>query len=371
MKLQISQENLNQGLSIASRFVSSRPQLPILSSILLSVDNGKLRLSATNLELGINIWLGAKIEKEGSLAMPAKEMAEFVSYLSTQNVDLVSEKDNQLTISSSQATASFVGMRADEFPQIPKLDKQSSFSLPLKGLSEAVSQVGFAAASDETRPVLEGIFWQFGNGEYSMVATDGYRLSLKKVVLEQKSGEEKSAFLVPAKTLSEVIRLGKQETVQIGLTKGQNQAIFAFPQMEISSRLLEGEFPEYEKIIPQSTKTKVFLNKDDFAQSVKIASVFARESANIVLLNIDKQEITITANAPQVGENKTSLPVKAEGEPVKIAFNFKFLLDFVNAVPADKKDIIIELNDSLSPTVFKIDGDDTWLHIIMPVRMEE
>ncbi len=371
MKLQILQNNLDQGLSITSRFVSSRPQLPILNNILLSTDNGKLCLSATNLELGINIWLGAKIEKPGKLAMPAREMAEFVSYLSTEKINLVSEKDNQLTISSPQATASFVGMRVDEFPQVPSLDKKSSFSLPLESLSQAVSQVGFAAASDETRPVLEGIFWQFENGEYRMAATDGYRLSFKKVTLGKKSTKEKSAFLVPAKTLSEVIRLGKGETVQIGLTKGQNQAIFAFPQMEISSRLLEGEFPEYEKIIPQSAKTKVSLNKEDFVQSVRIASVFARESANIVLLKIGKQEMTITANAPQVGENKASLPVKVEGEPIKIAFNYKFLLDFVNAVPADKKDITIELNDPLSPTVFKIDGDKTWLHIIMPVRMEE
>jgi len=370
MKLQILQSNLTQGLSVSSRFVSSRPQLPILANILFSTDKGKLCLSATNLDLGINIWLGAKVEKEGSLAMPAKEVAEFVSYLSVQNVDLVSEQDNKLTISSSQATASFVGMRADEFPKIPRLDSKNSFSLPLSSLSQAVSQVAFSAASDETRPVLEGVFWQFDSGEYRMVATDGYRLSLKKVALEQKS-TEKSSFLVPARTLSEVIRLGKEEMVEVGLSKNQNQAIFAFPQMEISSRLLEGEFPEYEKIIPGETKTKVSLDRDDFAQSVKIASVFARESANIVLLTIDKQEMTITANASGVGENKTSLPVKMDGEPVKIAFNFRFLLDFINAVPADKKEITIKLNDSLSPTVFGIDGDESWLHIIMPVRMEE
>lgn len=369
MKLQILQSNLTQGLSIVSRFVSSRPQLPILANILFSTDKGKLCLSATNLDLGINIWLGAKVEKEGSLTMPAKEVTEFVSYLSVQNVDLFSEKENQLTVSSSQATASFVGIRADEFPKIPRLDRKDSFSLPLNDLSKAVSQVAFAAASDETRPVLEGIFWQFEGGEYRMIATDGYRLSLKKVGLKDKK-TEKSSFLVPARTLNEVVRLGKEEAVEVGLSKNKNQAIFAFPQMEISSRLLEGEFPEYEKIIPEESKTRVYLDKDDFSQSVKIASVFARESANIVLLTIEKDQMTLTANSSRVGENKTSLPVKVEGEPIKIAFNFRFLLDFINAC-GDKKEIIIDLNDPLSPTVFRVDGDESWLHIIMPVRMEE
>jgi len=316
--------------------------------------------------------LGAKIEKEGQIALPAREITEFVSYLSVEKVALESERENQLTVSSSQAKATFVGMRPDEFPQVPGVDKKSSFTLPLGGLIEAVSQVSFAAANDESRPVLEGIYWQFSNQQYQMVATDGYRLSLKKVRLPKATGKEgKTAFLVPARALNEVIRLGKGETAEVGLNKDKNQVIFSFPQAEVSSRLLEGEFPEYEKIIPTQVKTRVSVDRTDLSQAVKIASVFARESANIVVFQVGKKAIEITANAPQVGENKTSLPAKIEGEPVKIAFNYRFLLDFISAVPADKNDLVIELTEALSPAAFKVEGDETWLHIIMPVRLEE
>lgn len=372
MRLEILQETLNEGLGIVSRFVSLRPQLPILSNILLATEEGKLLLSATNLELGVNLWLGAKIEKEGKIALPAREITEFVSYLSGGKLILEKEeKQDRLTISSPQAKGSFVGMKADEFPRVPRLEKEKSFTLPLEGLREAVSQVSFAAAEDETRPVLGGVYWQFKDNQYQMVATDGYRLSLKKVPFPKKEKKEKMVFLVPARSLNEMVRLSKGDEVKVSLSEDENQVVFGFPQLEVSSRLLEGEFPEYEKIIPQESKTQVVVSREDFIQAVKIASVFAREAANIIVFQIDKKEVVLTVEAPQVGENRTSLPAQTEGEPLKIAFNYRFLLDFLGAVPPEEKELVWQLNTPLSPAVFKLKGDESWLHIIMPVRLEE
>jgi len=377
MKIEILRENLNSGLTTASRFISSRPQLPILANVLIVTDEGKVKLSATNLEMGVNLWLGAKVEEEGKICLPAKEITEFISYLSAEKLTLETQKESQLIVFSPQARASFVGMASEEFPEIPHLNEDESFILLLPELVLAVSQVSFAAAVDETRPVLAGIYWQFNTDGYQMVATDGYRLSVKKVILEQKpkikksEKEEKVVFLVPAKTLNEVVRLGRGESVKIGLTKEGNQAIFGFPQLEISSRLLEGDFPEYERIIPTQKKTSVLVDKNDFSSAIKAASVFARQSANIVILSIDKKEMEITADAPHVGENKTTLPIKAEGEPIKVAFNFRFLLDFINAVPSGQEELLLELTEPLSPVVFKIYGDESWIHVIMPVRLEK
>jgi len=372
MKAQILQEELNKGLSTVSRFVASRPQLPILANILLVVEKGKLRLSATNLDLGVNLWLGGKIDKEGLIAIPAREITEFVSYLNPGPLNLELDK-NLLVISSATNKASFVGMNGKEFPKIPQLEKETAFPLPLEQLSQAVSQVGFAAAVDEARPVLEGIYWQLEGKNYQMVATDGYRLSLKKVDLKKAvvSGKKKTVFLIPARSLAEVVKLSDGEAVQVGLTKDKNQVVFGFSQGQISSRLLEGEFPEYGKIIPKQTKTKVWLDKQDFLGGVKAASVFAREAANIVILDIDKKEVKIKADAPQMGENQSSVAAKVEGEPIKTAFNFRFLLDFLNAVPQEENNLLFEFTEPLSPALFKFEGDNSWLHVIMPVRLED
>jgi len=372
MKVEILQEELNKALSIVNRFVDSRPQLPILTNILLSAQNKKLRLSATNLNLGINLWLGGKVEKEGEIAIPAREITEFVSYLNPGplSLELI---NNQLVVTSASNKATFLGVKSEEFPAIPQLPKQNVFSLETKALNEAVAQVGFSAAADDTRPILAGVYWQFEGKKYQMVATDGYRLSLKKVGLEKaiSTKKKKTIFLLPVRSLSEVARLSDGDLVKVGLTKDENQVVFGFAQTQISSRLLEGEFPEYEKIIPTTTKTKVWVDKGDLLSAIKAASVFAREASNIVILDINKKEIIIRADAPQVGENKSSVPVKVEGEPLKIAFNFKFLLDFVNAVSSSENNLILELSEPLSPALFKVEGNDSWLHVIMPVRLEE
>lgn len=374
MKISLLQENLNTALSHVSRFVSSKTQLPILNNILLSTDNGRLRLSATNLELGINYWIGAKIEEEGSITVPAKEITEFVSYLPAGKVDLNLNQNNLLTLTSPKAESSFTTSLPADYPTIPSINPDTSFELDLSILSQAISQIAYSAALDDTRPVLTSILCQFTPESLKLVATDGFRLSLKEIKLvnpiKLKSGVESLTFFIPAKSLIEVTRLAKNtKTIRIGLTSDEHQVVFVLEDLEIVSRLIEGDYPDYKRIIPDSYTTKIFVNREELLQSIKIASVFARESANVVRFSIKNNLLELTANAPQIGQNKASVEAKIEGDPLEIAFNFKFVSDFLNN--SKGQEVIIELNESLSPGFFHDQSEPHLTHIIMPVRLQD
>ncbi len=369
MKISILQENLNSGLSTVSRFVSGKTQLPILNNILWQTDNNQLCLSATNLELGINLWLGAKVEKEGKITLPAKEITEFVSYLSPGRIEIEAKDETKIEIQANSGKAVFVGAPSDDFPAIPHLDEKSFLTVSLESLTKAVSQVGFAASVDETRPALSGIFWQFTDMGYQMVATDGYRLSLKTISEKVPVGD-KASFLIPARSLMEAVRLAKEDKIKVSFSKNGNQIVFGLSDCEISSRLLdEKEFPDYQKILPQEHKTRMVVDKEEFLQAIKAASVFARESANVIRFLLEKDKLVISANASSVGENTNMINAKIEGEANEIAFNYRFLIDFLNA--ASGEEVSFEMNESLSPGVFRVDADDSWLHLIMPVRLQE
>ncbi len=375
MKLEILQEDLNQCLSTVSRFIASRPQLPVLANILFSADkNNRLKLSATNLDIGIEYWIDAKVKTPGELTIPAKEISEFVSYLSPGKVELEVNKKNQITIKSKQGESMFTGMEAEEFPEIPTADKNKIVDLPLDSLESSVNYVGFAAAGDDTRPVLAAVNWEFLKENYRMVATDGYRLSLIDVAgieVKMKKSKNSSTFLIPARSLMEIVRLaGGEEKLQVGLTKDENQVVFLLPELQLTSRLIEGEFPEYQKIIPDQSETKILVDKEEFHQSVKMASVFARESANVVKFKIADGKVEISSNAPSVGENKTEVDAKIKGSDLEIAFNYRFLLDFLKVIPMDEQQVEMEFNQSLTPGVFKIPTNENWLHIIMPVKVD-
>jgi len=376
MKVIILQENLNQGLTICSRFVAPRPQLPILANILLKTEKGRLKLSATDLEMGVNIWVGGKIEKEGEITISAKTVNEFVASLPPEKVNL-ELKENNLIVSSTFSKSVFPTIAAADFPKIPGFPKKTALSMSLSLFSQSVAQVAFAAATDEGRPVLTGVLLKPKDKGFSLVATDGYRLSVKKV--GSGKWEAGSGIIIPAKALIEASRVkggegekeGKEKkdgTLQIGLTEKQNQVVFALPDLELSSRLIEGEFPDFEKIIPTETKTTIIFDREEFLRAVRIASIFARESANIVKLKIEKGKLKISANAPQVGENESIIDVKIKGEEQEIAFNFRFLLDFLNSISSEQ--VTLEMTGALNPGVFKPLSDDSFLHIIMPVRVQ-
>jgi DNA polymerase-3 subunit beta len=367
MQFSCLQENLSKGLAIVSRFVSSHPQLPVLANILLSAKEGKLKLGATNLESGINLEIGAKIEKEGGITVPAKTLTEFISSLPADKIEFTLVESN-LKISCQNFEASLSGLSATEFPPLPTASGKPSLSFKTEEISLPISQVAFAAAQDESRPVLSGVKIMSSEKGLVLAATDGFRLSVKKLPQPPSSPID---LILPARTLIEVARiLGEEKEKEFGLeiTKEANQAIFSLANAEIVCRLLEGEFPNFEKIIPGSFTSQTIIAKEEFLAAIRTASIFAREAANIIKFKIENGKFQISANAPQVGENITTIEAKTEGEGGEIAFNSRFLLDLLNVVP--QEEIVFEMSGPLSPGVFRLVGDETFLHIIMPVRVQ-
>lgn len=368
MQFSCLQENLTKGLSIVSRFVSSRPQLPVLANILLSVHQGKLKLGATNLESGIILQVGAKVEKEGEITVPAKTLTELIDSFPADKIEFTLVENN-LKINCQKFQATINGLSATEFPPLPSSGGKPTTSFKAEEVSLPISQAAFAAAQDESRPVLSGVK-VFGGGKgLVLAATDGYRLSVKELPGVRLSSP--IDIVLPARTLLEVARIlgeEKEKEFSFEITEEANQAIFSLSNAEIVCRLLEGQFPDFEKIIPRSFASRAVLAKEEFLSAVRTASIFAREAANIVKFQILNDKFQIGANAPQVGENTTIVEAKIEGEGGEIAFNSRFLLDYLNVVP--QEEIIFEASGPLSPGVFKPVGDETFLHIIMPVRVQ-
>ncbi len=374
MKASLLQENLNQSLSTVSRFVASRAQLPILSHILFSTDNGRLKLSATNLEMGINYWIGGKIDIEGKFAVPAKEITEFVSYLPAGKLDLSLNPQSLLEISSPKANSTFTTSPTSDYPDIPSINPSSAIELSFKSFSSAISEVAFAASVDDSRPVLTAVLCIFTENSFKLVATDGFRLSVKEIVLPEPittpNGQTQLTFLIPSKSLSEVSKIAKNiDKLKFGLSLDSNQLVFVTPDIELSSRLIEGDFPDYQRIIPSSFSTTINVSRDEFSQAIKIASVFARESANVVKISVKNNSIDVSANAVQVGQNKVSVDAKNTSEPLEIAFNYKFISDFIGICQGDN--ITISLNEPLTPGLFQDSSNPTLTHIIMPVRIQD
>jgi len=368
MKLTVLQENLSEALSIASRFVASRPQLPILSNFFLKVSKNELKISATNLEIGINYHCGAKVLKEGETTVLAKPFFEFISSLPADKINLNLKKE-ALAVDCHHFKASFPTTPAGNFPHISTKVSQK-ISLSHQVFSQAMAKVVFAASNDESRPVLSGVHFQFDDSQCLLSATDGYRLSFQKITLEKKY--PKLDFIVPAAVLTELARIkfnDKEEEFELGLSDEEKQAVFFLPRIEFTSRLLEGEYPKIEEIIPKDKKTTVIVDREEFLHIIRVSAIFARDAANIVKLDFNKDQLTISANAPSLGENQNKMAIKMEGKNQRVAFNFHFLLDFLQAVKDDE--IQIELNESAKPVIFKLPQKKEFLHIIMPVRLQE
>lgn len=373
MKISCLQENLNKGLTIVSRFISSKTQLPILENILLVTDQGQLRLSATNLEAGINLWFLGKVEKEGQVAIPAKSFSEFITSLPPEKITLELE-ENLLKVSAGAFWATFNVALATDFPPVPGFSGEPLFIFSGEELSEALSLVTFAASQDEGRPALTGVYFLWEKEKILLVATDGYRLSLKNLKPKKpEKNEGGNNFVLPARSLTEVGRLlseiKKAEEVKMTLLSEGNQAIFSFGDCEVAIRQIEGQFPDFQKILPQEVTTKLILEKEALLKAVRLASIFARDTSNIIKWKIGKDNLTISANSPQVGENYSVVEAQVSGEENEIAFNYRYLLDLLGAFSA--KEIIFEMTGPLNPGVFKPPNDASFLHLIMPVRIQE
>jgi DNA polymerase-3 subunit beta len=369
MKLQVLQENFSKSLSVASRFSSSKVQLPVLANILLTAKKNKLLIQATNLETSISLSVGAKIEKEGDITIPARVLTDLVTNIGPGQLILESDKE-QLTIKASGFNSTIAGMNTSDFPDIPTTAGGDSFKMSAADIAGALSKVLFAVSVDETRPVLTGVLFVIKGGKLNMVATDGFRLSVNTINIGVKSTNEK--LILPKNALSELARLSTDENdIVFSYKKSESQAISEISDAVLTSRVIEGEFPDYERIIPKDSATKISVDKDDMLRSVKLASVFAKDSANVIKLSVKKTSISVSAESSQSGNQETSVDAKVEGDLDKkgltIAFNYRFLEDFLNSV--ENKDVSVELNEANSPAIFKDPEDKNFLHIIMPVKV--
>ncbi len=369
MKISLLSENLQKKLLFVNHAVSSRSQLPILLNFLIEAKKGILSIKATDLEIGININIPAKIEEEGITTIPAKTFSELISIIPSGKITLALKKEG-LELIGEKIKTLLQTSSPDDFPELYEDIGEEKIKIKKELVDKEFPKVVFAASSDAARPALSGVLIREEKGKFLIVATDGYRLSLKKYTLENK---EKSidpiSLLVPSRVIKELILMDKEEEeIKIYSSNQSNQIIFLQNEITLVGRLVEAEFPDYEKIIPTTFSTKIVFDKEDLQKAVKTCYIFAREAANIVRMFIKKDRVIVSSSAPSVGENTVEIDVKTTGEESEIAFNARYLLDLFSNI--DDETMSFETTGSFNPGVFKIEKDDSFLHLIMPIRVQ-
>lgn len=369
MEIEILKENLQKAVSNASRFVANKPSLPVLSMILLKTSKDKILLAATNMDTGIEIEAPARVNTEGSVVVPAKVLLEYVGLLPAGNVKLL-VKDGVLEIVAVNNKAKISGLLADEFPELPKIEGKDGFGLESVDLDKIVKLVSFAASSDETRPVLSAVLFKIKNNLLEVVATDGYRLSLiKKIRIDGETSD--TEMLISARVIQELVRIVKEEsvkTVQVILGKTQKSLVFKVGSIHLTTRIIDGDYPSYEKIVPDNQEIVLKMNCEETLEAIKTSAIFARESSNIIKWVVDDSRLIMSSNSSGVGEQESVVEVEVvQGEGGTIAFNSRFLIEFFSNTASEK--VQFEMGGSLAPGLFRTDTDG-FIHVIMPVRVQ-
>ena len=369
MKLSVMQENLARGLSVVSRAVSNRSTLPVLANVLLKTEDAGLKLTATNLEIGITYWVPGKIEADGATTVPAKLLTDLVNSLPTgDRVDLALQAGDTLHLRCGRFETHIKGIDADEFPAIGAAGERPTTRVAQNVLRRALAETAFAAASDEARPILTGVLARFEGDQLTLAAADNYRIAVKTIAILDPVPE--TSVVVPARALNELARIlaDVDDPVEIVLAAGKNQILFHLDGIDLVSRLIDGQFPNYQQVVPTSHTTRAVLDREELLRAVRPAALIAHESANIVKLQVSSDGepgITVSANA-EVGDHVGEVEAAVEGDGTTIAFNARYLADVLTNVAAEQ--FALELNGPLSPGVFKPIGDDRYIHVVMPVR---
>jgi len=366
MNASCSQSNLLYALNIVNKAISPNHTLPVLNNILIKANNKKLFLSATNLEIAISCDIEASLSIEGSVTVPAKLLTNYISLLNDEEVQLKLKENLELEIKSSKSNTKIKCISADEFPLIPKIEKEKEFKININDFYKSLNETVFSASINTTRPVLSGVFMKSEDKILKIVATDSYRLAEKKMNLDEKIDD--ISCIVPAKTMVEISRiLSKAEEKYIKINISKNQILFSVDGIELISRLIEGNFPEYEKIIPQTEKTRLTVSKEDLILTLKRVSLFARENNNSIKLEISKEnKMTVSSEETKIGEEKADLGIECLGEDNEISLNSQYLLDVLNIIDGEKVDLI--LNERVSPVCVKSVEEDGYIYIIMPLK---
>ena len=368
MKVTFLSDSLQKKLLFLNHAISTRGQLPILSNFLLLVQKGKLTISATDLEIAISTSIPVSIEEEGSTTIPAKNFSDLFSNLINQKITLSLEGET-LKLTGEKIKATFQTMSAEEFPNLYEEKGEEALVIKKSEVEEKFLRVVFSAAQDNSRPALSGVLLDKDKAEAILVATDGYRLSLQKNVFKTTQ-ELTRPLVIPARVIRELLLIKEDgDIVKVFVSEKNNQVLFVQGETTLIGRLIEPEYPDYEKIIPTEFAIKTEFNKNELLNAIKICSVFARETANIIKLSVFKNKITVSANSPSVGEDSVEIEAKTTGEDNEIAFNAKYVLDILSAI--SEEDLVFEMNGPLNSGVFKIKNDDSFLHLIMPIRVQE
>ena len=375
MKVSVLQDNLAHGLSIVSRAVSPRSTLPVLANVLIATDDGRLRLSATNLELGITCWIGARVDEEGSTTVPARTFTDLVSTLPTDRVEMsLNARTQTLNVRSVVSNTDIKCIDSQEFPPMPVPDLTQGVSINVAALKEMIQQVVFAASTDEARPVLTGVQMTIQGNEIKLSAADGFRLSIRKAELSAPVQRPISA-IIPARALSELARVATDgsDSLTMVLPPSRGQIIFRTKDVELVSQLIDGVYPDLTQVIPRAHQTRSVITTSAFLKACKQAEIFAREGSHIARVNIQPGGemqpglVEISGQSEETGFNQTTVDANIEGPSLLIAFNVRFLREVLDVIKTPN--VSLETNTDTSPGVLRPIGEDGFLHVIMPMHL--
>jgi DNA polymerase-3 subunit beta len=376
MNVSCLQENLAKGLGIVGRAVAARSTLPITANVLIASDEGRLKLAATNLEIALSCWIGAQVEEEGALTVPARLLIDFVNSLPNEKIEMtVAPRSRQLKLACARNQATMSGVDADDFPPIPSVDDGASLELDPEDLHSAITQVTIAAATDDSRPVLVGVNCVIEGDQVTLAATDGFRLSVRHLALSKKV-KESVQVIIPARALVELNRLLPDETdpVQLTINSTRTQVLFRLKNVELVAQLIQGTFPDYSQIIPDDHTSKAVIDVGEFLRETRTASIFARDGSGIVRLqftpgeDVEPGKMTIAARAEEVGDNVGEIDAQLEGEADKIAFNSKYLQDYLQVLETGR--VSLEMSGPSRQGVLRPVGDESFTHVLMPMVVQ-
>ncbi|MBI3336996.1 MAG: DNA polymerase III subunit beta [Candidatus Staskawiczbacteria bacterium] len=372
MKIEILKENLKSGLNIVEKIIGKNLSLPILDNVLINTEDNFLSLSSTDLETAIKMWILTRIIKKGKAIIPVKLLSNFISSLPDEKI-FIEVKDQNIEIECKNFKTQIHGYNPEEFPIIPEFKDLEFLEIDNKKFCQGLSQITDISSLSQTRPEISGIYFIFSKNLIKIVATDSFRLAEKIISLEKPVKKDYS-FILPQKPAKEIINILEEREGMLKIYFSPNQIMFEFPMKEtshplvqITSRLIEGEYPNYQEIIPKKFKTRVILKRDEFLNQIKIASLFSGKINEIKLnINITNKEVEIFAKDPNIGENKSTIPAKIEGDQIEVSFNYKFLTDGLLKIKSSE--IIFDLSEEEGPCILKPVGDASYIYVVMPIK---
>lgn len=375
MQLTVQQEDMNRGLSAVARAVPTRSTLPITNNILLEADDDQLTLSATDAEtIAITYRIASGITEAGTITLPSRLLSDFVATLPPQPIEIaLAERSRQVSLSCARNEASIGGQAADEFPPIPPVEEGDTIQLDADALRRSINQVAFAAATDDSRPVLTGVHFALRDGSLRLAAADGFRLAVNTIEVGENSGDREA--IVPARALNELARLLPEvtDTISVTFNPAGTQVLFDLGHATLVAQLIQGTFPNYEQLIPSGHATSTEVSVGEFMRETRIASIFARDGSGIVRLIASPGEgstgrLTVTARAEEVGNNEGEIDALVDGEEARIAFNSRYLIEVLGALDTDR--VAIETSSPSSPGVLRPVGNDDYVHVVMPMFVQ-